>query len=287
MAVSSPPGLSCCAACHVLFREEREARRGNLARGREQRARRRAQIRAGDDVSSDDSDYEVGHRVGRRNNRTRYQDSTDDEEGYSSGGLGIDDDDEEYNLHTNLRRSSRPARPRRVRRPTASSTTNTGGAGGASSARYPSGGLRLPHPDYPNQPDDWDPEITAVVMPPRQTVQGVPVPPLPDPSTVSNPAAAMMPAFIASPVQPPPDRPREVDRATLRCEFCNKPHSEEMPLPSPQLGPHPLIMRDPKHRNREKRVWVHYECARWSPQVFTNDEGEWCNIAVEVSLTVE
>jgi hypothetical protein len=103
------------------------------------------------------------------------------------------------------------------------------------------------------EPDEFDERVVAAIPAPTHAADGSPVPPLRNNPTVT-----------------------EVDRREIKCLLCGERHSDDFPLPGPLLGPHPL-------RIRGKHGWVHDECARWSPQVFENGDGGWCNIAKEVA----
>ena len=62
----------------------------------------------------------------------------------------------------------------------------------------------------------------------------------------------------------------------LTCAFCGQGSTSAHPLPDMRVGDgHPLIFR-------KQRVWVHYDCAFWSPQTYHDEDAKWHNIGTEL-----
>lgn len=279
--------LTCAdaAACSALREERREAlnrdRQDRYLRRQRQKERRRGY------ASSEESDgsyvYEGPRRTSARN-RAHYAESSDNDD---SDGSGEDEDeDEEYRASRRAGKRSRRhhSRAQRSSRRTRQHEQHSRGhePGPRSSSSQQQG--------QPEEVDDWDTAITIEpALPPAPSLSDdAPAERVPALSDMSpgNLAASMMPTLMVSPtrlLQQQQHQQAGGDRQHLKCEFCGKGNLVDLPLPPPELGPHPLVMHDKKNPNRHRTVWVHYPCARWSPQVFTNAEGEWCNIAVEVS----
>jgi WD40 repeat protein len=226
-------------------RAQMEARREQMAREREERHRRREMDRnrrlGGGERGSR---HARSRRPTRRSGRARGYDSESDE---WEPDVWEDDDEENdedfYDLadegesEQEHEQRERERRDRKRKRRTHTADDEE----------------LLPYMADPNNPEyvEFDSTVRAVFPVPSLGADGQPVP-------------------------APPLGPGEEDRTTLTCALCGLGHSEEFPLPGPELGEHPIVHRD-------RRFWVHDDCAKFSPQVIKAQTGYWSNIVREIN----
>jgi len=292
-----------------LRQRDRQRRREAALQRQQRRQRRRARGRGDDQDPSSDEDWtEEGRRVGEEEEEEEWE-----------GGEGWSDEEEDDGNDSDyggrVRRAGGAGRGRRQRvraMALAGSTRDGGGGGGGGEERGAAGsGFGPIDPraqGIPVELDEFIETITATTLLVAPTAAAAATggeeegePATTDGERVgggggggggggdeggggengANAAAGMLPVLPPPPVVltlegAAPNAQGEVDRRTLLCSLCGKGHSQGQPLPGPVLGSHPLKMRD-------RPVWVHDDCAHWSPQTFVGQEdGRWYNIAVEV-----